>query len=156
MIGSFGKTFHATGWKIGYVLAPEYLMKEFRKVHQFNVFAVNTPIQYAIAEFLEDKNNYRNLGKFYQKKRDFLVRELKDSRFKIIPSYGTYFQLVSYKDISDDPELEFAMRLTKDFGVAAIPLSPFYHHGNNNHTLRLCFAKKEETLAQAASILSMI
>lgn len=156
MIGSFGKTFHATGWKIGYVAAPGNLMEEFRKVHQFNVFAVNTPIQHALAEFLEDKRNYRNLGTFYQKKRDFLVRELRGSRFRIIPSHGTYFQLVNYRDITDEPEMEFAMRMTRDYGVAAIPLSPFYQHGKNNHTLRLCFAKKEETLAQAASILCMI
>lgn len=156
MIGSFGKTFHATGWKIGYVLAPENLMEEFRKVHQFTVFAVNTPIQHAMAEFLEDKKNYRHLGSFYQKKRDFLVKELKGSRFRIIPSYGTYFQLVNYADISDETEMDFAVRLIKDYGVAAIPISPFYHNGRNNHTLRLCFAKKEETLAQAASILCMI
>lgn len=156
MIGSFGKTFHATGWKIGYVLAPENLMEEFRKVHQFNVFAVNTPIQYAIAEFMEDKKNYRHLGQFYQKKRDFLVKELRGSRFQIIPCYGTYFQVLNYENISDEPEMDFAVRLTKDHGVATIPISSFYHHGANNHTLRICFAKKEETLAQAASILCMI
>jgi methionine aminotransferase len=156
MIGSFGKTFHATGWKIGYVLAPEKLMEEYRKVHQFNVFAVNTPIQHAIAEFLEDKKNYSNLGDFYQDKRDFIVKKLEQSRFKIIPCYGTYFQLVNYKDISDEDELEFAIRLTKEYGIATIPVSPFYQAGKNNHTLRLCFAKKEETLTQAAEILCKI
>jgi methionine aminotransferase len=156
VVGSFGKTLHATGWKMGYVLAPENLMEEFRKVHQFIVFACNTPVQYAIAEFLEDKNNYDHLGKFYQKKRDYFVKLLKGSRFRIIPSYGTYFQLVDYSEISDENELDFAIRLTKDHGVATIPLSPFYHKGKNNHTLRLCFAKKEETLEKAASILCMI
>jgi methionine aminotransferase len=156
MIGSFGKTFHATGWKIGYVMAPENLMEEYRKVHQFNVFAVNTPIQYAMAEFLEEKKNYSGLGAFFQEKRDFLVKELNGSRFKVIPCYGTYFQLVNYRDISNEPELEFARRLTTEHGVATIPISSFYHDGKNNHTLRLCFAKKEETLAQAASILCKI
>ena len=156
MIGSFGKTFHATGWKMGYVLAPENLMEEFRKVHQFNVFTVNTPIQYAIAEFLEEKKNYIHLGEFYQKKRDYLVKALASSRFKIIPCHGTYFQLVNYEDISDEPEMDFAVRLIKDHGVATIPVSSFHHHGINNHILRLCFAKKEETLAQASSILCMI
>jgi methionine aminotransferase len=156
MIGSFGKTFHATGWKMGYVLAPENLTEEFRKVHQFNVFAVNTPIQYAIAEFLEDKENYSHLGTYYQEKRDFMVKELSGSRFRIIPCYGTYFQLVNYGDISDEPELEFAKRLTTDFGIATIPVSSFYHNGKNDHTLRLCFAKKEETLLQAARILCKI
>jgi len=156
MIGSFGKTFHATGWKIGYVMAPENLMEEFRKVHQFNVFTVNTPIQYAMAEFLEDEKNYNGLGTFFQEKRDFLVNALQNSRFKIIPCYGTYFQLVSYENISDEPESDFATRMTTDYGVATIPIAPFYHDGKNNHTLRLCFAKKEETLARAAEILCRI
>jgi methionine aminotransferase len=156
VVGSFGKTFHATGWKMGYVLAPEKLTEEFRKVHQYLVFTCNTPIQHALAEFLEDKRNYAGLGKFYQKKRDFLVKQLFPSRFRIIPSYGTYFQLVDYSEITDEPEMEFAFRLTKDYGVATIPLSPFYHRGFNNSTLRLCFAKKEETLEKAGSILCMI
>jgi methionine aminotransferase len=156
VVGSFGKTFHATGWKMGYVLAPEKLTEEFRKVHQYMVFTCNTPIQHALAEFLEDKKNYAGLGKFYQKKRDFLVKQLFPSRFRIIPSYGTYFQLVDYSEITDEPEMEFAFRLTKDYGIATIPLSPFYHRGFNNSTLRLCFAKKEETLEKAGSILCMI
>ena len=141
---------------MGYVLAPENLMEEFRKVHQFIVFTCNTPIQHALADFLSDPRNYLGLGKFYQKKRDFLVKGLYPSRFKIIPSHGTYFQLVDYSSISDEPEMEFAMRLTKEYGVATIPISPFYNKGFNNKTLRLCFAKKEETLEKAASILCMI
>ncbi len=156
VIGSFGKTFHATGWKMGYALAPARLMEEFRKVHQFMVFSCNTPIQHAIAEFMEDKRNYTGLPRFYQKKRDFLVHQLRGSRFRIIPSYGTYFQLVDYSAISDEPEFDFAVRLTRDHGVATIPISSFYQQGLNNHTLRLCFAKKEDTLEKAAAILCMI
>lgn len=156
VIGSFGKTFHATGWKVGFVLAPENLTTEFRKLHQFVVFAVNTPAQYAISDFLEDKKNYSKLSRFYQKKRDYFVKLLQDSRFKIIPSYGTYFQCVDYSDISDEPEMEFATRLTKEYGVAAIPLSSFYHNNTNLNTLRLCFAKKEDTLEKAAEILCKI
>lgn len=156
VVFSFGKTFHATGWKMGYALAPEHLTREFRKVHQFVVFACNTPVQYAMAEFLEDPENYLHLGCFYQEKRDRLVELLRPSRFRIIPSYGTYFQLVDYSDISAENELEFAVRLTKEHGVATIPLSPFYHDGLNNRTLRLCFAKKEETLLKSAAILCKI
>jgi len=156
VIGSFGKTFHATGWKMGFVLAPENLMAEFRKIHQFVVFAVNTPVQYAIADFLEDKKNFCNLGKFYQKKRDYFVKLLEKSRFKIIPAYGTYFQCVDYSDISDEAEMDFAVRLTKEHGIATIPLSPFYDKSLNNNTLRLCFAKKEKTLEEAAEILCKI
>ncbi len=156
MVGSFGKTFHATGWKMGYVLAPENLTEELRKVHQFNVFAVNTPIQYAIAEFMEDRDNYRHLGTFYQEKRDFFMRAVKGSRFQLIPSYGTYFQLLNYEDISQESEMDFAVRLVKEYGLGTIPVSSFYHHGKNNHTLRVCFAKREETLEKAANILCKI
>ena len=156
VVGSFGKTFHATGWKMGYVMAPEALMSEFRKAHQFIVFTSNTPIQYALADFLEDSSNYSGLNYFYQQKRDYFVNLLKGSSFKIIPSYGTYFQCVDYSAISDESELLFAVRLTRDYGVAAIPLSPFYHNGHNQHTLRLCFAKKESTLEKAAEILCKI
>ncbi len=156
VVGSFGKTFHATGWKMGYVLAPENLMDEFRKVHQFTVFACNTPVQYAIAEFLEDPENYLKLGKFYQDKRDYFVNSLSSSRFRIIPSYGTYFQLLDYSAISDETETEFAIRMTKEYGIASIPLSPFYHSSFSNHSLRFCFAKKEETLDNAARLLCKI
>jgi methionine aminotransferase len=151
VIGSFGKTFHATGWKMGYCVAPENLMTEFRKAHQFIVFACNTPIQYAIAEFLEDKNNYIYLNEFYQKKRDYFTGLIKGSRFKILPSYGTYFQLLDYSRISDEKEMDFAVRMTKEFKVASIPVSVFYHK-----VLRFCFAKKEETMEKAAEILCRI
>ena len=153
---SFGKTFHATGWKMGYVLAPENLMKEFRKSHQFVVFACNTPVQHAIAEYLDDEKNYNKLHKFYQKKRDYFVKALSGSRFNIIPCYGTYFQLVDYSRISDEKDMDFATRLIKEFGIGTIPVSPFYHKGDANRVLRLCFAKKEETLDKAAEVLCKI
>lgn len=153
---SFGKTFHATGWKMGYVLAPENLMKEFRKSHQFIVFTCNTPIQYAIAEFLGSVKNYDNLHKFYQKKRDHFTKAIRGSRFKIIPCHGTYFQLLDYSNISDEKEMDFAVRLIKEYGIASIPVSPFYHMGDEHHVLRFCFAKKEETLDKAAEILCKI
>ena len=156
VVFSFGKTLHATGWKMGYVLAPENLMKEFRKVHQFNVFSCNTPVQYAIAEYLKDKENYLHLGEFYQQKRDYFVNAIKGSRFKVIPSYGTYFQLLDYSAITDEKETAFAIRMTKEYGLASIPVSPFYHKSNDNKTLRFCFAKTEETLDKAAEILNKI
>jgi methionine aminotransferase len=153
---SFGKTLHATGWKMGYVLAPENLMKEFRKVHQFNVFTCNTPIQYAIAEYLKDAENYNYLSGFYQQKRDFFLEQIKGSRFNIIPCYGTYFQLLNYSKITDEKETDFAIRMTKEFKLASIPVSPFYHNGFDNKTLRFCFAKTEETMMKAAEILNRI
>jgi len=154
--GSFGKTFHATGWKMGYVLAPENLMKEFRKSHQFVVFTCNTPVQYAIAEFLGNEKNYRDLPKFYQKKRDHFIKAISNSRFDIIPCHGTYFQLLDYSRISDENEMDFARRLILEYGIAAIPVSPFYHMGDEHRVLRFCFAKKEETLNKAAEILCKI
>jgi methionine aminotransferase len=154
--GSFGKTFHATGWKMGYVLAPENLMKEFRKSHQFVVFTCNTPIQFAIAEFLAEPKNYQSLHRFYQKKRDHFVNAISSSRFDIIPCHGTYFQLVDYSRISDEPDMDFAARLIREHGIGSIPISPFYHKGDHNHLLRLCFAKKDETLDKAAEILCKI
>jgi len=156
VIGSFGKTFHTTGWKTGFILAPAVLMAEVRKVHQFVVFASNTPIQYAVADYLKDKENYLQLPAFYQQKRDLFTGLVKDSRFKIIPSYGTYFQLLDYSAISDEKELDFAVRITKEFGVASVPVSPFYHDKQDNHVLRFCFAKTEETLVKAAEILCTI
>lgn len=156
IIGSFGKTFHATGWKMGYVLAPENLMKEFRKAHQWVVFTVNTPIQYALADYLGDKRNYMNLGNFYQKKRDYFVRKIKNSRFKIIPSFGTYFQLLDYSDISNEAGMDFAVRMIKDYGIASIPLTSFYQDKTETQRLRFCFAKEKETLDKAAEILCKI
>jgi methionine transaminase len=154
--GSFGKTFHATGWKMGYVLAPAGLMREFRKAHQFIVFTCNTPVQHAIADYLGNEENYAGLGDFFQEKRDDFAGMISGSRFKLIPTYGTYFQLVDYSSISDEPEMEFAKRLVKEFGIATIPVSPFYHRGDDHKVLRLCFAKKKETLEIAAEILCRI
>ena len=155
---SFGKTFHATGWKMGYIVAPEYLMREFRKVHQFNVFSVNTPMQYAIADFLEDENTYLSLPDFYQKKRDYFLQLMSESRFKPLKSEGTYFQLFDYQDISDEDDLTFSKRLTTEFGVAAIPVSVFYSNteGYDSKIIRLCFAKTEETLEMGAARLCRI
>ncbi len=146
---SFGKTFHSTGWKIGYCVAPEHLMKEFRKVHQFNVFSVNTPMQYAIADFLADPNEYLSLNNFYQEKRDFFLKAMEGSRFRPIPCKGTYFQLFDYSAISDEIDTEFAKRMTREMGVASIPVSVFYTDGRDEKVIRLCFAKTEDMLAAA-------
>ena len=156
IIGSFGKTFHATGWKCGFVLAPPQLTAELRKVHQFVVFAVNTPVQYAIAEYLKNPENYINLHSFYQEKRDKFVELIKTSRFKVTPASGTYFQLLNYSEISKEKEMAFAERLVKEFKIAAIPVSSFYHKQADNKMLRFCFAKKDETLEKAAEILCKI
>lgn len=156
IIGSFGKTFHATGWKTGFVLAPAALTAEFRKLHQFVVFATNTPIQYAIADYLADPEHYTKLSSFYQAKRDFFTERISTSRFKIIPSFGTYFQLLQYDQISQEPEMVFAERLVKEFGIALIPLSSFYQKQSNQQLLRVCFAKEEATLTKAADVLCKI
>lgn len=156
VIGSFGKTFHTTGWKTGFVLAPANLMTEFRKAHQFIVFAGNTPMQYALAEFLNDPDNYNYLPGFYQQKRDFFLNQIRGSRFRIIPCHGTYFQLLDYSDISEESELDFAIRLTREFKVASVPVSPFYHEKKDYRVLRFCFAKTEETLGKAGEILKGI
>ena len=156
IIASFGKTFSCTGWKLGYCLAPESLMKEFKKIHQFIVFVCNTPMQYAIAEFLQDKDNYLNLAGILQKKRDKFLSLIKGSAFTPLPCSGTYFQLLDYSNISKEPDLEFAKKLTIEQKVASIPISVFYHNKKDEHILRFCFAKDDETLEQAAEILSSI
>ncbi len=156
VIGSFGKTFHATGWKTGFVLAPANLMAEYRKLHQFVVFASNTPVQHALADFLADREYISGLGPFFQQKRDYFTHKLEDSRFDILPCYGTYFQLLNYSRISDKPEMEFAEWLVKTHKIAAVPVSPFYHNGYDQHLLRFCFAKTEETLDKATKILCRI
>ncbi|MGQ0828840.1 MAG: methionine aminotransferase [Bacteroidota bacterium] len=156
IISSFGKTYHTTGWKMGYCVAPKNLMAEFRKVHQFLVFCCNTPIQYALAEFLKNRSNYQELGSFYQKKRDYFVKQIKGSKFDLIPASGTYFQLLNYKGISQEKDTDYAVRLTKEFKIASIPISVFYHESIDNKVLRFCFAKKEETLERAAEILCKI
>lgn len=156
VVSSFGKTYHATGWKIGYCLAPAALTEEFRKVHQYLTFSSNTPVQYAYAEFMENKNAYMNLASFYQKKRDLFISMLEGSRFKIIPCHGTYFQMLDYSQISDMPDTEFSQKLTIENKVAAIPPSVFYKDGEDHSALRFCFAKKDDTLEEAAKKLCAI
>ncbi len=155
-IFSFGKVFHATGWKMGYCIAPKFLTDEFQRLHQFVVYACNTPVQNAFAEFLLDPSNYLNLPALFQKKRDYFLNKLSGSAFKIAPARGTYFQLLDYSDISQERDTEFANRLTREIGVASIPISVFYHNKLDNYQLRFCFAKSEEMLAEAAEKLLMV
>lgn len=153
---SFGKTVHNTGWKMGYVLAPVPLMTEFKKVHQYNVFCVNSPIQKALAQYLKNPETYLGLSKFYQEKRDYFLRHLKKSRFKIIPAKGTYFQLLDFSEISEEDDITFAERLTKEEGIATIPTSVFNTNKEDFKQIRVCFAKTEDTLKDAAGILNKI
>jgi methionine aminotransferase len=156
VVSSFGKTFHVTGWKIGYVAAPAALMVEFRKVHQYNVFCVNAPMQHAIAAYLQDPAPWRDLPAFYQAKRDLFRAGLAASRFTLLPSDGTYFQCVRYDAISDLGEAEFAEWLTREIKVAAIPVSAFYSQPKESHVVRFCFAKKDETLQLALERLAQL
>lgn len=157
VVFSFGKVFHATGWKMGYVLAPRELMAEFRKVHQFTVFSVNTPVQHALAAYLDDAAHYAGVPSFYERKRDRFLQGLRASRFTPLACEGSYFQLADYSAISDEPDLAFAQRITREFGVAAIPLSPFYHDPPpGQRLLRFCFAKGDATLDQAIEKLCLI
>ncbi|WP_438426402.1 methionine aminotransferase [Aquimarina macrocephali] len=153
---SFGKTFHTTGWKMGYCLAPKELMTEFRKVHQFNVFSSSHPMQYALAEYLKAPENYLSLPDFYQEKRDFFLSMITDSRFKFTPASGTYFQVLDYSVITDESDIAFAERLTKEHKIASIPVSVFNLNQKDDNVLRFCFAKTEETLKHAAEILCKI
>lgn len=156
VVASFGKTFHNTGWKIGYCCAPKVLMEEFRKVHQFNVFCVNHPIQKALALYLKEPKKYLGLSQFYQEKRDLFLSLIKESRFRFIPSKGTYFQVLDYSGITEEFDVDFAKRLTIKYGIAAIPLSVFNTNNLDNKVLRFCFAKTDDTLKQAADILNTI
>jgi methionine aminotransferase len=153
---SFGKVFHCTGWKMGYSVAPPEWMKEFRKVHQFNCFTCNSPVQYAISAYLNDPDTYLSLSSLLQSKRDYFAEKMKATRFRPLPSFGSYFQLYSYADISDESELDFAKRLTSDHGVATIPVSAFYKTPVDNKVIRFCFAKKESTLDAAVVRLSTV
>lgn len=153
---SFGKTFHNTGWKMGYCLAPEYLMKEFQKVHQYNVFSVNHPIQKALATYLQDSETFLSLPQFYQKKRDYFLDLIKDSRFKFTPSKGTYFQLLDFSEISEERDVDFADRLTREHKIATIPTSVFNQNQEDYKQIRVCFAKTENELKEAAEILNSI
>ena len=153
---SFGKVYHCTGWKLGYCIAPPQLTGEFRKVHQFNVFSCHTPSQVALAEYLKVKESYLALGPLLQEKRDYFIQLMKKTRFELLNSSGSYFINASYKGISDEGDREFAMRLTREAGVATIPLSSFYQDGKDNKVLRFCFAKKNETLESAVEKLTRI
>ncbi|SDP00977.1 2-keto-4-methylthiobutyrate aminotransferase apoenzyme [Ralstonia sp. 25mfcol4.1] len=156
VVSSFGKTYHVTGWKVGYVAAPAALMNEFRKVHQFNVFTVNTPVQHGLADYMADPAPYLDLAGFYQAKRDYFRAGLANTRFRLLPSDGTYFQCVDYSAISDMSEADFSMWLTREIGVAAIPVSAFYSEPRESGVVRFCFAKKEETLKLALERLARL
>jgi methionine aminotransferase len=156
IVSSFGKTIHATGWKIGYVAAPKELTLEFRKVHQFLVFSVNHPFQLALAEYLKDEHVYKGLHSFYESKRNYFKKLISGSRFVLEPCEGTYFQTVNYKNISEEKEFDLAVRLIKEKGLASIPLSVFYTKPKEQKLLRFCFAKKDETLEKAAEIICRI
>jgi methionine aminotransferase len=163
VISSFGKTYHTTGWKMGYCAAPEYLTNEFRKMHQFVVFSVNTPLQYAYAEFMKQEERYLSLGKFYEHKRNVFINTIINSnpaspegRFKIKNCFGTYFQLLDYSAISKKSDMEFSEYLTKKIGVAVIPLSPFYEDRTSRSLIRVCFAKSDEVLKDAGNKLAKL
>jgi methionine aminotransferase len=156
VVSSFGKTYHVTGWKVGYVAAPAALTAEFRKVHQFNVFTVNTPVQHGLAAYMADPSPYTGLAAFYQHKRDLFRAGLAKTRFKMLPSDGTYFQCVDYSAISDMPEADFATWLTTEIGVAAIPVSAFYDEPRDSGIVRFCFAKRDETLLSALARLAKL
>jgi methionine transaminase len=151
IVGSFGKTYHTTGWKVGYTVAPAALTAEFRKVHQFVTFSTNTPVQHAIADFLETRRGLAELAPFFQAKRDLFLRLMAGSRFRPLACRGSYFQLMDYSAITDEADADFAIRLTREYGVASIPTSPFLHDGRAPAVLRFCFAKRDETLEQAAA-----
>ncbi|GGB10429.1 methionine aminotransferase [Puia dinghuensis] len=153
---SFGKVYHCTGWKLGYSVSSPTLMQEFRKVHQFNCFSCHTPSQVGLAEFLRDKTSYLSLGAFLQQKRDYFEKLMAGTKFTPLPSYGSYFQLYKYDRISDEPDKDFAIRITKEYGVASIPVSAFYQSGKDHRVVRFCFAKKQETLEKAAERLQKI
>lgn len=156
IVYSFGKTFHVTGWKTGYIVGPSNLMAEFRKVHQFNVFTANAPIQYALAEYMASPDNYMHIHHEYQEKRNIFLAAVKASRFKMKPTKGTYFQLLDYSRISDEEDTELAKRLTIEHKIASIPVSVFYHNPVQNNVLRFCFAKSNDTLMRAGDILCSI
>lgn len=156
LVASFGKLFHVTGWKTGYCAAPENLMNEFRKVHQFNVFSVNTPMQLALAEYMKNPDHYKGLSAFFQEKRDFLRQGLSNTSFELLDCEGTYFQALRYNKISDKSDFDFARELTITHKVASVPFSSFYQNKRDENVIRLCFAKKQETLEKAIDNLCKI
>ena len=153
---SFGKTYHCTGWKLGYCISSPELMSEFRKVHQFNCFSCHTPSQVALAKFLKNKDSYLSLSSFMQEKRDYFISLMQHTKFTMLKSFGSYFICAGYSRISDEGDKEFAERITRDFGVATIPVSSFYNNITDNRVVRFCFSKKNETLELAAERLLKI
>lgn len=153
---SFGKVFHCTGWKLGYCVASPEFTKEFRKIHQFNCFSCNAPTQVALAEYLKKRDAYLSLGSFMQQKRDYFQQLMQQTRFTPLPSYGSYFQVYQYDRISDENDKDFAIRLTKDYGVVTIPVSAFYQSGKDNKVVRFCFAKNNDTLKKAVEKLQAV
>jgi methionine aminotransferase len=153
---SFGKTFHATGWKLGYAVSPKHIMEEFRKVHQYNVFSANTPLQYALASYLEQKEKWKELPQFYEQKRNLMIDILTKTPFEVIPSNGTYYILADFSVFSGKSDIDFAEWMTKEIGVAVIPPSAFYSDGLDEKLIRICFAKSEETLEAAAERLGQL
>jgi methionine aminotransferase len=153
---SFGKTFHATGWKVGYTIASERITREIRKAHQFITFSVNTPVQLALADYMQDSENYLHLGKFYQAKRDFFLEAVKGTSLKSLPCFGSYFQLMSFEGVSSKSDFQMAEWMTKEIKLASIPVSAFYKDGSDHKLLRFCFAKSEETLLKSGEILRKI
>lgn len=156
VISSFGKTYHTTGWKMGYVLAPENLMKEFRKIYQYMAFSANTPLQVAYAQYIKESDDHLQLSAFYQEKRDYFQKLIKSSNFKILPCQGSYFQLLGYDKITQEKDTDYALRLTREKKLASIPVSVFYQKNRDNHVLRFCFAKSNETIEKAAEIINTI
>jgi methionine aminotransferase len=153
---SFGKVFHCTGWKLGYSVSSPALMEEFRKVHQFNCFSCHTPSQVGLARYLTNKDSYLGLSAFVQQKRDYFGTLMTQTKFTPLPSYGSYFQLYKYDRISDESDKDFSIRITKEYGVASIPVSVFYQSGKDDKVIRFCFCKKEETLEKAVERLIKI
>jgi methionine aminotransferase len=156
LCASVGNTFHTTGWKLGYCVAPKVLMEEIQKIHEFNVFSVSHPMQRALTEYLKTPQNYLALNSFFQKKRDLFLEGIKSSRFLYKPSQGTYFQLLDYSQITDEGDVDLAKRLTIEHGIASIPISVFNEGLLDNKILRFCFAKKDETLEKAVAILASL
>ena len=156
IVSSFGPVFNITGWGIGYIFGPERLMSEFRKIQQFQGFSVNTPAQYALAEYLKDSPNFETISKSYHKKRDLFISLLKGSKFNFVPTQSTFYQLLDYSKISDEPDIEFATRLILEYGVATVPFSAFQHEKTKNQLIRICFAKPDELLIEAVKKLKSV
>jgi methionine aminotransferase len=156
VVSSFGPVFNINGWGLAYILAPEKLMNEFRRIQQFQIYNVNTPLQYALSEYLRTEDSKKDISEMYQGKRNYFNRLMADSLFKIIPSQGSYFEILDYSAISDESDVDFTFRLASEFGVGVVPVSAFMHEKNKQKFIRICFAKNSETLEKAAERLRMV